>query len=63
MSEKERYEKWYKEAREQTFETLPEFMERILNEPQDYSSIVEAIAACAVGAAWGSSVFYCIFDL
>ena len=54
MSEKERYENWYAEAKNQTLETLPEFMKRILNEPQDYSSIVEAVAACAVGAAWAA---------
>lgn len=54
MSEKERYENWYAEAKNQTLETLPAFMERILNEPQSYSSIVEAIAACAVGAAWAA---------
>lgn len=54
MSEKERYENWYAEAKNQTLETLPKFMERILNEPQSYSSIVEAIAACAVGAAWAA---------
>ena len=54
MSEKERYENWYAEAKNQTLETLPEFMKRILNEPQSYSSIVEAIAACAVGAAWAA---------
>ncbi len=54
MSEKERYENWYAEAKNQTLETLPAFMERILNEPQSYSSIVEAITACAVGAAWAA---------
>lgn len=55
MSKRERYEKWYAEAREQTIETLPEFMERILNEPQSYNSIVEAIAACAIGAVWAAN--------
>ena len=50
----ERYEKWYEEAKKQTLETLPEFMKKILDEPQDYISIVEAIAACAVGAAWAA---------
>lgn len=54
MSEKERYEKWYTEAKKQTIETLPAFMKKILNEPQDYGSIVEAIAACAIGAAWAA---------
>lgn len=54
MSEKERYEKWYSEAKEQTLETLPAFMKKILDEPQNYDSIVEAIAACAVGAAWAA---------
>lgn len=48
----ERYTRWYKEAKEQTLETLPAFMKKILDEPQTYDSIVEAIAACAVGAAW-----------
>lgn len=50
----ERYKKWFEEAKEQTIETLPEFMKRILDEPQSYESIVEAIAACAVGAAWAA---------
>ena len=52
--ENERYEKWYEEAKEQTLETLPAFMKKILDEPQSYESIVEAIAACAVGAAWAA---------
>ena len=52
--ENERYEKWYEEAKEQTLETLPVFMKKILDEPQSYESIVEAIAACAVGAAWAA---------
>ena len=50
----ERYEKWYAEAKKQTLETLPAFMKKILDEPQDYNSIVEAVAACAVGAAWAA---------
>lgn len=52
--ENERYEKWYEDAKEQTLETLPAFMKKILDEPQSYESIVEAIAACAVGAAWAA---------
>lgn len=50
----ERYKKWFAEAKEQTIETLPAFMKKILDEPQDYESIVEAIAACAIGAAWAA---------
>ena len=50
----ERYKKWFEEAKEQTIETLPEFMKRILDEPQSYDSIVEAITACALGAAWAA---------
>ena len=50
----ERYEKWYAEAKKQTIETLPEFMNKILGESQSYESIVEAVAACAVGAAWAA---------
>lgn len=48
----ERIEKWYKEAKEQTIETLPAFMEKVLGDFQTYDSIVEAITACAIGAAW-----------
>lgn len=51
----ERYKKWYEDAKEQTLETLPAFMKKILDEPQTYDSIVEAIAACAVGAAWAAA--------
>lgn len=53
MSE-ERYKNWYEEAKKQTIETLPEFMNNILDEPQSYDSIAVAIAACAVGAAWAA---------
>lgn len=53
--ENERYKKWYEDAKEQTLETLPAFMKKILDEPQTYDSIVEAIAACAVGAAWAAA--------
>lgn len=52
--DKNRPEIWYDEAKKQTLETLPAFMKKILDEPQDYNSIVEAVAACAVGAAWAA---------
>ena len=50
----EKFNKWYEEAYNQTIETLPAFMDKILNEEQDYDSIVEAMAACAIGAAWAA---------
>ena len=53
MSE-ERYKNWYEEAKKQTIETLPEFMNKILGGCYSYESIPEAIAACAVGAAWAA---------
>jgi hypothetical protein len=45
-------DEWYKEAREQTLETLPAFMKKVLDVPDhDYGTICCAVAACALGAA------------
>ena len=45
----------FDEAREQTLETLLDFMRSILIEKtHTYESIVDAIAACAIGAAWAA---------
>lgn len=50
---KNRPEIWYDEAKKQTLETLPNFMKHLLcDEPHSYESICDAIAACAVAAAW-----------
>ena len=51
--DKNRPETWYEEAKNQTLETLPSFMNHLLcEEPHSYESICDAIAACAVAAAW-----------
>lgn len=51
--DKNRPETWYEEAKNQTLETLPDFMKHLLcDEPHNYESICDAIAACAVAAAW-----------
>lgn len=51
--DKNRPEIWYAEAKKQTLETLPDFMKHLLcDEPHSYESICDAIAACAVAAAW-----------
>lgn len=42
---------WFKQAHEQTLETLPDFMEHVLNDYcHDYGTICYAISACALAA-------------
>lgn len=42
---------WFKQAHEQTLETLPDFMEHVLNDYfHDYGTICHAISACALAA-------------
>lgn len=44
---------WYKEASEQTLETLPAFMKKLAEEfEHDYGTICHALAASATAAAW-----------
>ena len=46
-------DEWYKEAKEQTLETLPEFMRKLAEDYEhDYGTICHAITAAAIGAAW-----------
>lgn len=57
INEKQHLEKiWFKEAQEQTIETLPAFINHIMNDyVHDYGTICHAIAACALAAAWGTN--------
>lgn len=44
---------WYASAKTQTFETLPSFIQHVMNEyVHDYGTVVHAIAACAIATAW-----------
>ena len=46
---------WFEQARKQNLETLPGFMNHILNDYcHDYGTICHAISACAVAAAWAA---------
>lgn len=46
---------WFAEARKQTMDTLPAFMNKIMNGySHDYGTICHAVAACAIGAAWAA---------
>lgn len=46
-------EQWFSDAKEQTFETLPEFIRHVMNDYiHDYGTVVHAIGACAVATAW-----------
>ena len=48
-------EEWYEEAKKQTLETLPQYMSHILNDfPLDYNTIVYAVSACALAAAYAA---------
>ena len=43
---------WFKKAANQTFETLPDFMNHIMNDYcHDYGTVCHAIATCAIAAA------------
>ncbi len=46
-------EQWYKDAHEQTLDTLPNFINHILKDYQhDYGTICHALAAGAVATTW-----------
>lgn len=47
---------WFKQAEKQTIETLPEFMNHIMNDYcHDYGTICHAVAACALAAVWAAN--------
>lgn len=49
-------DEWFAEARDQTLETLPDFMNRLLKDyGHGYGTIVHAVAACAIAAAWAAN--------
>lgn len=49
------HEEWFKEAKKQTLETLPEFINHIMNDyDHDYGTVCHAISACALAAAWAA---------
>lgn len=46
---------WFKEAGECTVETLPKFVDHIMNDYiHDYGTACHAVAACAIAAAWAA---------
>lgn len=47
---------WFEEARKQTFETLPDFVNHVMNDYiHDYGAICHAVSACALAAAWAAN--------
>ena len=47
---------WFEQAGKQTIETLPEFMNHIMNDYcHDYGTICHAVAACALAAVWAAN--------
>ena len=51
LSEQDARSLWNAEAREQTLETLPAFLDRLTKHPHDYGTICVAIGAAAHAAA------------
>lgn len=46
-------EEWFSAAGKQTFDTLPGFIQHVMNDyVHDYGTVVHAIAACAIATAW-----------
>lgn len=48
--------KWFTEAKKQTIETLPAFINHIMNDYEhDYGTICHAVSACALAAAYSAN--------
>lgn len=46
---------WFAEASKQTVETLPAFINHLMGDyDHDYGTVVHAISACAIAAAWAA---------
>lgn len=56
ITEEMHFEKeWFAEAKNQTPETLMRFINHVLNDYiHDYGTIVHAVSACAIAAAWAA---------
>lgn len=47
---------WYGQAKKQTLETLPDFINHVMNDyNHDYGTVCHAIGACALAAAWAAN--------
>lgn len=57
ITEEMRLEKeWFAEAKKQTLETLPAFINHVMNDyVHDYGTVCHAISACAIAAAWAAN--------
>lgn len=57
ITEEMRPEKeWFAEAKKQTLETLPAFINHVMNDyVHDYGTVCHAISACAIAAAWAAN--------
>lgn len=57
INEKQHLEKiWFEEAKVQTIETLPKFINHVMNDYEhDYGTICHAVSACALAAAYSAN--------
>ena len=47
---------WFAAAERQTLESLPDFIDHVMNDyVHDYGTIVHAVSACAIAAAWAAN--------
>lgn len=50
-------DQWYKDAKEQTMDSLPDFINHVINDYQhDYGTQCHATAACSVATAWATGI-------
>ena len=51
--DKEELKGWFEQAYHQTFDTLPAFIQHVMNDySHDYGTICHAIGACCIATAW-----------
>lgn len=47
---------WFEQAKKQTLETIPAFVDHVMNDYfHDYGTVCHAITACAIAAAWAAN--------
>ena len=50
------HQEWFEQAKKQTLETLPKFVDHVMNDyVHDYGTVCHAIAACAIAAGWAAN--------
>lgn len=49
-------QEWFEEAKKQTLDTLPAFIDHVMNDyAHSYGTVCHAVSACALAAAWAAN--------